>query len=409
MVILMNVLIIHNTYQQPGGEDVVVAQEIKLLEQHGHRVHLYLRSNHEIETLSLIQRVGLLGRVISAQDSKLTVRGLVRNLKPDVVHVHNTFAMVSPSVYDACELEDVPVVQTLHNYRLVCPAATLFRDGKSCHDCITRGLLTSVRHACYHDSRLMSGAIAIMLQTHRSRQTWNRRIDAYIALSQFAKNKFVQCGMPVSKIHVKPNFVEPDPGAGSHSGNYALYVGRLTPEKGALTLLRAWQHLPLPIPLVFAGDGPMRRLMEVEVEGRAMRCIRFAGQLKRDEVHALIKDASFLIVPSLWDEPFGLVVAEAFACGTPVIGAAAGAIQDMVEDQATGLLFPPGNPIALARKVIWAWEHRQQLESMSQAARRAYESRYTANGNYRILMEIYASAIDDHFRSKRKHVLRAAA
>jgi glycosyltransferase involved in cell wall biosynthesis len=405
----MNVLIVHNTYQQPGGEDIVVAQESKLLEQNGHQVHIYLRSNHEIDTLSMVQRLGLLGRVISAKDSKLAVRGLVRDLKPDVVHVHNTFAMISPSVYDACQIEGVPVVQTLHNYRLICPAATLFRNGKSCHECITRGLLTSVKHACFHDSRLMSGAIALMLKTHRARQTWKQRIDAYISLSQFAKNKFVQCGIPANKIHVKPNFVEPDPGGDSHSGTYALFVGRLCTEKGALTLLEAWQNLPSSVPLVIAGDGPLRSLMELEVESKGLRSIRFAGQLRRDEVNDLIKKAAFLIVPSVWDEPFGLVIAEAFACGTPVIGASVGAIPDMLEDQVTGLLFAPGNPISLASKIQWAWDHLPQLETMGKAARKAYESRYTANINYRLLMDIYASAIDNHFRFKRKHTLGAAA
>ena len=154
--------------------------------------------------------------------------------------------------------KDVPVVQTLHNYRLLCPAATFYRDGGPCEECVTHSLLRSVRHACYRDSRVMSGAIALMLKTHRSRQTWNGRIDAYIAISGFVRDKFVQAGFPASKISVKPNFVDPDPGERSHSGDYALFLGRLSPEKGLLTLLEAWERLPSAVPLVIAGDGPMR-------------------------------------------------------------------------------------------------------------------------------------------------------
>jgi glycosyltransferase involved in cell wall biosynthesis len=405
----MNVLLIHNAYQQPGGEDVVVAQEGRLLEQHGHKVTLYARSNHELDTLSFAQRLGLVNRIISATDSKLAVRGILRELRPDVVHVHNTFALVSPSVYEACQQEDVPVVQTLHNYRLLCPAATFYRDGKICQKCITHGLLSSVRHACYRDSRLMSGAIALMLKTHRARQTWNRRIDAYIALSRFAKNKFVQCGLPASKIYVKPNFVEPDPGERAHSGDYALFVGRLSPEKGLSTLVKAWEQLPAKVPLVIAGDGPIRPLLETEVANAGLRCIRFAGQLKRDGIYELMKKAAFLVVPSVWEEPFGLIVAEAFACGTPVLGASIGGIQEMLDDQITGLRFTSGDPNALAKKVAWAWDHLPQLAAMGKAARRVYENRYTGSANYRLLMEIYASAIADRFRFKRKRALRAAA
>src|SRR5580692_11349872 len=227
----MNILIVHNTYQNPGGEDIVVAQETRLLERHGHEVRIYERSNHELDDLSFGQRLGLITRIVSASHSKIAVRGILQNLKPDLVHVHNTFAMVSPSVYEACQEEGGPVVQTLHNYRLVCPGATFYRDDAPCEECVTHGLLRSVQHACYRDSRLMSGAIALMLKTHRLRQTWNRRIDSYIALSSFAKDKFVQAGLPEEKIFVKPNFVEPDPGERAHPGNYALYVGRLLSEK----------------------------------------------------------------------------------------------------------------------------------------------------------------------------------
>jgi glycosyltransferase involved in cell wall biosynthesis len=405
----MNILIVHNTYRQPGGEDVVVAQESALLEKNGHRVTIYARNNDEMDELSFWEKLGLIGRIISANDTKLSVRRLIRDLKPDLVHVHNTFAMVSPSVFEACHEEDVPVVHTIHNYRLLCPAATFYRDGTECQECVTRSLLSSVRHACYRDSHVMSAAVALMLKTHRARQTWDRRIDAYIALSRFVKNRFVQCGIPSNRIYVKPNFVDPDPGKRSGTGDFALFVGRLSPEKGAATLLKAWQLLPCWMPLVIAGDGPMRGLLESEVAEKGLQSVRFVGQLDRNEVYDLMKRAAFLIVPSVWEEPFGLVVAEAFACGTPVLAASVGGIPEMVEDHVTGLRFAADNPKDLAKKITWAQEHLPEMAVMGNGARKVYESRYTGSTNYEFLMDIYASAIDAHFRFKTKQPFRAAA
>lgn len=405
----MNILIIHNSYRQAGGEDVVVAQESELLRQHGHTVHTYVRSNHEFQTLSFPERLGLFARIISANDSRRAVRGLLRDLRPDVVHVHNTFFMVSPSVYAACLEEDVPVVQTLHNYRLLCPGATFYRDGRVCEECLMHSLLRSVRHACYRKSRVMTGATALMLQTHRMLDTWERGIGAYIALSLFQKNRFVQSGFPESKIHVKPNFVEPDPGGEPHSGDYALFVGRLSPEKGVATLLRAWELLPVQIPLVISGDGPLRSFLEAEIAAKGLQAIRLAGHVGRDGVYALMKKAAFLVVPSVWEEPFGLIIVEAFACGTPVLGASTGAIEEMVEDGVTGLRFKAGGPVDLAEKVEWAWSHPCQLAAIGKRCRRAYEERYTAEINHVLLTKIYASAIEAHSRVKRKRSSRAAA
>lgn len=405
----MNLLIIHNSYRQPGGEDVVVAQESDLLQRNGHRVTHYQRSNREIEALSLKQKLGLISRIISAEDSKLAVRRMLRDLKPDLVHVHNTFALVSPSVYQACHQEHVPVVQTLHNYRLMCPAATFYRNGKICEECVTDGLWRSVKHGCYHNSRVQSGAIALMLKAHRLRNTWNERVDAYIAISHFQKARFVQSGIPAGKIHVKPNFVEPDPGERSEGGQYALFVGRLSVEKGLSTLLKAWQQLPEKIPLVIAGDGPMRPDLEAEVKVKKLRSVHFVGQLSRPGVYDAMKRAAFLVVPSVWQEPFGLNIVEAFACGTPVLGASIGAIGEMVDDTRTGLHFAPNDPDALASTVTWCWANLSKVEAMGKAARQVYQERYTGKSTYPLLMDVYASAIETHFRSRKKRALRTAA
>jgi glycosyltransferase involved in cell wall biosynthesis len=392
----MNVLIIHNTYQQPGGEDVVVAQEGELLEQHGHTTTLYVRSNHEIDALSFPQRLGLVKRMVSAKDSKLAVRALIRHRKPDIVHVHNTFAMVSPAVYAVCQDADIPVVQTLHNYRFLCPASTFFRDRQFCEECVNHNLLRSVQHACYRDSRMMSGAVALMLKAHRLQGTWNKGIDSYIAISNFVKDKFVESGFPRERVHVKPNFVGTDPGERIRPGDYALFVGRLSAEKGVSTLLNAWQRLPSAVPLIITGDGPMRHVLEAEATRIGLDHVRFTGQLGRNEVYDGMKNAAFLIVPSIWPEPFGLIVAEAFACGTPVLASTAGALGDMVDDQVTGLQFAPGDADELAKKVAWAWKHLPELAAMGKAARRVYEDRYNSRANYRLLMNIYTSATRTH-------------
>lgn len=405
----MNILIVHNTYQQPGGEDIVVAQETKLLERNGHKVHVYKRSNLEIDDLSFGQRLGMFARIVSAGDTKLTVQRILRELRPDIVHVHNTFAMVSPSVYEVCQEEDIPVVQTLHNYRLLCPAASLYRDGRACDECITRSLLRSVRYGCYRDSRIMSGMIAAMLATHRARQTWSRDIDAYIAISSFVRNKYVEAGFPADKVFVKPNFIEEDPGWQPHSGNFALFLGRLSPEKGLSTLLEAWERLPSPVPLVIAGDGPMRERLETEVRGKQLRHIQFTGRLTRNDAYNALKKAALLVVPSIWYEPFGLVIAEAFACGTPVLGSNSGAIQEMLDDQITGISFAPGDAADLANRVAWAWDHLPELAAMGKTARHVYEERYTAKGNYSLLMKIYGYAIDNHTHGKGSWAVSNAA
>ena len=273
----MKILLIHNTYQQPGGEDVVFEQERRLLQQYGHQVTSYERSNHEIEQLSLSEKLGLVTRIIAADDSKLAIRKILDKFQPDLVHAHNTFIMISPSIYEACGEAGVPVLQTLQNYRLLCPAALHFRNGHVCEECPEHGLLRSVLHGCYRDSRLETAPVAFMLKVHRERGTWANAVTGYVVATEFARQKFIDGGLPPEKIYVKPNFVDPDPGERVLPGDYALFVGRLAPEEGLPTLLAAWSKLKSSIPLVIAGDGPMRSTLEREVEKNNLRQVTFAG------------------------------------------------------------------------------------------------------------------------------------
>lgn len=394
----MKVLLIHNSYQQPGGEDVVFEQECRLLQRHGHEVITYHRSNHELDDLSLLERVGLIGRIISADDTQREVRRLLHEQKPDLVHIHNTFMMISPSVYEVCNDANIPVLQTLHNYRLLCPKSTFYRDGKVCEDCMEKSIWQGVKHGCYRNSRSMTAAVALMLQTHRTRQTWETRVGTYLALTEFARQKFIDGGLPAEKIRVKPNFVDPDPGERTKPGKYALFVGRLSQEKGLITLLAAWKRLGIDVPLLIVGDGPLRGHLESEVESQNLENVHFTGWLPRQEVQDAMKNAAFLVVPSVWYETFGMIMTEGFACGTPSVGSRLGAIEEIIDDGKTGLHFTPGDADDLAEKVTWAWEHSSDVEAMGKAGRRTYEDRYTADNNYTLLMGIYREAMETHVR-----------
>src|SRR5450631_595192 len=328
----MKIILVHNEYQQPGGEEIVFEQERKLLERAGHDVMVYRRSNNEIGNLTALERLTLAKRAVWATDTRRDFAQLLARESPDLVHVHNTFVMISPSIYSACREQSVPVVQTIHNFRLLCPAATFFRNGKVCEDCVEHGLWHGLSHGCYRDSRLATASVVLMLAWHRHSRTWTEIVDCYIALTEFARDKFVAAGLPADKVVVKPNFVDPDPGPRQGGGEYALFAGRLSQEKGLYTLLQAWEQLPRHYALKIAGDGPERKDLEARVHCRGLSAITFCGYLSRQEVITAVKGARFLILPSECYENFPMSIAESFACGTPVVCSRLGAMQEIVTD-----------------------------------------------------------------------------
>src|SRR5258706_326311 len=317
--IMLKIASVHNTYQQRGGEDVVVAAECALLERNGHKVIRYLRSNDEICALTRPEQLLLAKNIIHSDKSKRELSALLRKEKPDVVHVHNTFLMISPSVYEACRDAGIPVVQTLHNYRLLCPGWSLSRNGEVCEECLNHGLWRGVWHGCYRDSKLMTAAVALMLQVHRAKGTWNKSIDGYVALTNFARKKFIQGGLPGPAVHVKPNFLAEDPGERTSEGRSVLFIGRLSAEKGVKVLVEAWKKISAPIPLVIMGDGPLRHLLEAEAPTRGLANITFTGWRTRAEILVAMKQASVVVIPSVWYEGFPMTLLEAFAGGTPLI------------------------------------------------------------------------------------------
>ena len=380
----MRVIVVHNAYQQRGGEDSVVAEEALLLEQHGHVVATYSRHNDEL--LTRAQHAA----AFEAVWSRRTVRDInaqIARFQPDLIHVHNTFPLISPSVYHAAARARIPVVQTLHNFRLVCPQGMLLREGRPCEDCIGRLPWRGVMHRCYRGSYGQSAVLVAMTGIHRVLGTYDRCVTRYIALSQFSKEKIVQTGVAPSRVAVKPNFVDlpAPPSYGERGGG--LFVGGLSVEKGTRVLAAAAiGHARIRI----IGTGPE------EEQLAAVAGIELLGWQAPATVYAHMRQASYLVLPSVCYENFPRVIVEAFACGTPVIASRLGAIKEIVQDGYNGLLFEPSDPGDLGRKIRWAEAHPNEMRRMGESARKEYELKYTARANIALLEAIYRDALGAH-------------
>lgn len=383
----MRILSIHSRYQIRGGEDEVCDAEKQLLEQKGHTVELYEDFNQRVSELGTVKSAV---KTLWSQESYHQLKIRLGHGQFDLIHVHNFFPLISPSIYYAARSAGVPVVQTLHNYRLLCPSALMFRNQTVCEDCVGKAVpWPAVKYGCYRESRTASAAVAAMLTLHNHLQTWAHLVDRYIALTEFARQKFIEGGLPTDKILVKPNFVDFDPGIGHGTGGYGLFVGRLSPEKGLDTLLEAWEKLQVPCSLKIVGDGPLLPLVQQAAQ-RSPK-IEYLGRKSLPEVYDLLGDAMFLVVPSLWYETFGRVVVEAYAKGTPVLVSNLGAIAELVIPEQTGFHFQAGDSSSLAATVDRLLSQPQRLQHMRQQARNQFEKSYTAEKNYQQLMGIYQS------------------
>jgi glycosyltransferase involved in cell wall biosynthesis len=383
----VKILLVHNKYQQPGGEDQVFTAEGNLLEDHGHEVLRYSVHNDQIAGMN---PASLAEATVWSRSSYRELKALVRREQPDMAHFHNTFPLISPAGYYAAKAGNVPVVQTLHNYRLICPNALFFRDGHVCEDCLGKTPpWPGVLHACYRGSRHASGAVAAMLTTHRLLRTWTRKVDVYIALTEFARGKFVQGGLPAEKILVKPN-VHPDPGQHEVVGTNALFVGRLSVEKGIDVLLKAWERVGDRMKLTIVGEGPLADV--VATRARRLENVEWLGRRPKEQVLELMKRARVLVFPSVWYEGFPMTIVEAFGVGLPIVASNLGSLATLVDPGRTGLLFRPNDPGDLAAKVRWALDHPNELDSMRRGARKEFEARYTAEQNYEHLLSVYKVA-----------------
>lgn len=385
----MRILMCHNYYQQPGGEDQVFADERWLMRERGHEVMEYTRHNDDVEHMSSS------GKVLATMWNRKTQHDLdklLQSFQPDIVHCTNTFPLISPSVYAVARKYGARVVQSIHNYRLLCPASTLMRNGSVCEACLgKRFAWPAIQHACYRDNRQASAVVAVYQAMHRLRGTWHTDVDRFIALTPFSRDKLIQGGLPADRISVKANFVYPDPGFGKGGGGYVMFVGRLTEEKGIATLLSAWEaDLTLPT-LRIVGDGPLCE--RVRAASQRLPHVVWCGRQTLNQIYEGLDSAEALIVPSLWYEVCPKTILEAFAKGTPVIASRLGGMQEMVADGHTGRLFHPGNAqdlIAAVHDVISISARTPQLR---QNARAEYLKNYTADTNYESLLEIYQQTL----------------
>ena len=385
LVRLKNILVLHNRYRQEGGEDTVVRAEASLLRAKGHRVTLHQVSNVNIEGPVSAALTGLTAPYSIAARTRMTT--LIRQDRPDIVHVHNFFPQLTPSIFDAFRDAKIPVVQTLHNYRLICGAATLSRDGVPCEECVGRFPLPLIRHRCYRNSRLVSCVPAAMIALHRLRGTWHSRVSRFIALTNFARSKFIAGGLPADRIAIKPNFADVPAGIRRHSQpTGGLFVGRLSVEKGVPILVDAWSGVQATLTIV--GDGPLGDV--VRTSGGQVTHVGWQDRMMTFEAMA---NAAFIVIPSVWYEGFPMVLAEAFGVGVPVIASRIGGLGELITDGVTGLLARPGDAQDLRRKVIWALDHPQSMAEMAENARRMYDAEFTPDRNYEQLLAVYESAM----------------
>lgn len=400
----MKVLVAHNHYLLEGGEDQVYRNEIDLLQSNGVTVHSTSFDNESILSTNKVI-IGL--NTIWSVDSYRQISNLIRKVKPDLAHFHNTFPLLSPSVYYACHSQNVPVVQTLHNYRLLCPSALFLRNGQICEECVGKVFAwPGIRHKCYHNSHLATFSVAAMQACHRVVSTWQKQVDCYISMTEFMKKKLITGGIPSEKIAVKPNFVFPDPGGKQSIGDYAIFVGRLSAEKGTNILLDAWRNCSV-IPLKVVGGGPELKKIQTYLLEQGLHEVELKGQVERSDVYSMMKNARFLLVPSVCYESFPLTIVEAFSNGLPVIASRLGAMVEIIEDGVTGILFSPGDTNDLTRKIKWAWHNPDRMREMGNNARQEFERKYTAKHNLNMLTDIYQKVISNKLaRSQNKLRLR---
>jgi glycosyltransferase involved in cell wall biosynthesis len=381
----LRILVVHCAYQQHGGEDSVVASEVELLQTHGHDVRLWLRRNADISSMPTWK---VARDTLWSFQTELDLEALSRDWRPDVVHVHNTSLLLSPSVFWAARRLGIPVVQTLHNFRLGCLNATFLRNGQVCESCIGKPPLTGVIHGCFRDSRAQSAVLASSIMLHRWRGTYTEQVNRFIVLTEFARQKFLQIGLPEEKLRIKPNFLPwcEVPDLDNREGG--LYVGRLSVEKGIDVLLQAAHQLDLQrYPMTVVGTGPQADATRTALGQH------YKGHMPLPEVLAQMERAAYLILPSVCYEGFPRTVVEAFSRGLPVIASRLGSMAELIQDGETGLLFEAGNAAELAERIRWAHEHPAAMSAMGARARQIYEQHFTADRNHQTLMTVYQEAM----------------
>jgi glycosyltransferase involved in cell wall biosynthesis len=398
----MKILLVHNTYRStaPSGENRVVEQEGEALAALGHQVETFGRLSDEIEDWPAWQKATLPARVIWNPTSKRDLAATLARVRPDVVHVHNTFPLLSPSVLYACRDANVPVVATLHNYKLLCASGDFFRDGNVCHDCAGGNPVPALVHRCYRGSVLATGPTVLAARAHR--RSWRDLVSAYVFISDSQRRLLAAMGFAPERTYVKPNLVPYDGPVGGDRQRQVAYVGRLDAPKGSSLLMKGWDAYRAQagddaLRLVIAGGGPHQDQVAAWAADRPS--VELTGQLTKQQCFELIARSRAVVLPSEWEETFGLVVVEAMAVGVPPLASGHGSFPDLVTDGVDGALFEPGQPEALAKLLLDVDADPERYQEYGRRARATYELRHDPQDNVRQLLDIYRFAIGRPLRA----------
>lgn len=391
----MKVLLVHNYYRshKPSGENVVYEREKSLLQERSDLdLICYERSTDEVAKMSAIGKATFLKNLFFDPKVYQELRALLLEEKPDIVHVHNTFPLISSAVFKAAKDLKIPVVQTLHNYRIFCANGACVRNNKACDLCLETGnLWNGVKHACYVNSRVASVPMVNMIKKYQDENVWTEEIDHFIALSEFARSKFVQAGIPKNRITIKANFCE-DNGLNQKANEEKsgfLFVGRFSEDKGPHIFLEAAQKAKVEARLI--GDGPM--LEHLKEKYKNEEHIKFLGSKSHQDVFREMDNAIALVLPSLCFEGFPLTIAEAFSRSLPIIASDIGSISERIERGVTGAKFEPGNSDALAQILVDGAVNPLPFFDMGLNARKEYEQKFSPEATLPQLLSIYNSLV----------------
>ncbi len=388
----MRVLVIHNRYQIRGGEDTVFESETQLLKNFGYEVDTLEYTNFGIEGFKGTLLTGL--RSIYNQKAAKVFVEKANSFRPNVVHIHNLFPIGSPSILFAAKRLGIPVIMTLHNYRLICPSASLFFDGKIYLNSIHKVFpFDAIKKGVYRDSKPATFALALMTAIHKVLGTYRTKVDRYIALTDFARDLFLNSSLKIrpDQIAVKPNFVFDLPVSGSR-GQQFLYVGRLTEEKGVIPMLRAFEGLNAVLEIV--GAGPLEEMVKESASHHPN--IRYLGTMPNEQIRQKMYEARALVFPSLWYEGLPMTIIEAYATGTPVIASRLGAMSTVVTDGKNGLHFEAGNVDELRAKAMLLSANDDLRNQLGQQARADYQEYYSPEQNFRQLERIYREVMEQY-------------
>jgi len=386
----MKILLIHNTYQHKGGEDSVLKNEYQLLKENN-SVEKLLFNNDNIKSSFDKLKIGF--NSIYNDSSAKIVEKKIKEFSPDIIHVHNFFPIASPSIFYVANRLNIPIVMTIHNYRLICPNALLFKNNEICEKCINKSFaIDGVLNGCYRESRVQTFALALMSYIHKKRKTWNTKIDKYIALTNFAKNKILNSSLNLddNKIVIKPNFVE-DNGFDYDKEEYFLFVGRLSIEKGIKLLLKSFEENHKK--LIIIGSGPLEAVVKESSQKNSN--IKYVGYQNKEFIINKLKKAKALIFTSIWYEGMPMTILEAFSVGTPIIAPNIGGPNEIVKNHINGLIYESNNLNSLSSKIEILASENKLHKQLCVGARKSYEEGYTVAKNYKLLMDIYKGVINE--------------